>query len=473
METSTISTSTFEAITLQNDTITGASKLIGHFWQTSNARARGPMFCIVLGSLFVLALPTWLSAMTGYTADITAFVEDSKQNLIPAEQFRPYLYTIHDGSRLGDPYTDEYRVIVPWSNDTGVSLMGLGYGCAIWDDNWRYDNGSFIWTDHTLEECKLLWIISRYTSIYGFLGQNDTESLFQYPNGTNVTISKPTLDISAYLAVSYKSDPLAVSSNTQWYGRYSWNYNPYGRYWVSSISKDAPFINSNPMFYYADSGTDYSLELMNMRGRCQQPSQVRYKWGFSFLLLYVFLLTWLIWTIVMYVLFLDSYCHSRLNAAKRQMGLRRAILDLSVAMQKHLKLDDTLMHADSQVSSLVEGTQISYQNIMLDTLPPPRIQNAKFLPWIRREKWWLTAFCVFSLFLTMSWTVKRFAFGWSPSFSAMPVAGILIVLTLARKRRLRWLHFAGWFLPFWVGNIWSLVANSRETRMGLVQKRNV
>lgn len=144
METSTISTSTFEAITLQNDTITGASKLIGHFWQTSNARARGPMFCIVLGSLFVLALPTWLSAMTGYTADITAFVEDSKQNLIPAEQFRPYLYTIHDGSRLGDPYTDEYRVIVPWSNDTGVSLMGLGYGCAIWDDNWRYDNGSFI-----------------------------------------------------------------------------------------------------------------------------------------------------------------------------------------------------------------------------------------------------------------------------------------------------------------------------------------
>ncbi|KAK5079774.1 hypothetical protein LTR70_007586 [Exophiala xenobiotica] len=68
MESSVVSADVFEAITLQNDTIGGVFKLTKDCLQNRSARARGTMCCMILAALFVLILPTWLSAMTGYTA---------------------------------------------------------------------------------------------------------------------------------------------------------------------------------------------------------------------------------------------------------------------------------------------------------------------------------------------------------------------------------------------------------------------
>lgn len=459
MESSSVSTSTFEAISFQHDTLIGVSKLIRHLQQISSVPARGTMFCIILSSLFTLVLPTWLSAMTGYTADITAFVQDANENLIPAQDFLPWIYTIHDGKRLGDPYTDDYRVVVPWSDTTDMSLETGDYGCDFWN-GYPHTNGSITWTETANENCTLIWLISQYTSVYGLLGQNDTESLFMLPNHTNVTIPKPSLNISANLA-RYDVDCKYDSCDDAW-AKHIWYFSLYGSTWVSNITHDAPFHNSNPMFYYGSSGTAYNVTQMNERGSCQQPHQVRYKWGFSFLLLYAFLVTWLVWTVVMYGLFLDSYYNSRLNAADRKMGLKRAILDLSTSMQKHFKAEDVVLYSNAQLCSIVKEHEISYQNMIADPLPPARMEGAVVLPWTRREKWWLAALCVFSLFLGLSWVNERFSTGWSQYFSAMPVVGILIVLTLARKRRRRWLHFAFWFLFFWVGNIWWMTVSLRR-----------
>lgn len=56
---------------------------------------------------------TWLSAVTGYTTDITSFVRDKDGNLLSASIFRPVVYTVHDGERLGENHKNGSRFPVP------------------------------------------------------------------------------------------------------------------------------------------------------------------------------------------------------------------------------------------------------------------------------------------------------------------------------------------------------------------------
>lgn len=112
MESSSVSVETFKALTLQNDTTFGVSKLMRDFLKVGGTRTKFAVLCTILSALFVLLVPTWVSAMTGYTADIEGFVQDSNNNLAPAADFRLAIYTIHDVDRIG--FTKDYHVAIPW-----------------------------------------------------------------------------------------------------------------------------------------------------------------------------------------------------------------------------------------------------------------------------------------------------------------------------------------------------------------------
>lgn len=58
------------------------------------------MFCMLISTLYVLAFPTLMAAMTGYISTYRAYVEDNENNLIDYNKIREVRYLIHDGSRI-------------------------------------------------------------------------------------------------------------------------------------------------------------------------------------------------------------------------------------------------------------------------------------------------------------------------------------------------------------------------------------
>lgn len=50
--------------------------------------------------LFVLAFPTAAGAMTGYSANLQAFIQDESRRFVPFSELSTLYYTIHDGERI-------------------------------------------------------------------------------------------------------------------------------------------------------------------------------------------------------------------------------------------------------------------------------------------------------------------------------------------------------------------------------------
>lgn len=456
MENTAVSHDTFKAVTLQNDTISGVLILSKDFFRTGGARARWAMLWTILAGLFVLAIPTWSSAMTGYTADISAFVEDNNRNLVPSEDYRPVIYTIHDGDRLGEPYTKDYQVVLPWYNDEVSMDWSNTYDCTYAYFS-SYGTDKYSWRELSNVNCTLMWRLSEYVFNYGFLGLNTTESRFFFPNDTgsnnSLTLTAPNLNISANILIY--SESYMLDGNGSYY---PWYEIPWAAGWKNPITNNHTFNVSNPLFYDDGSGTTYNLTQFNERGSCQQLGLVKYKWGFSFLLLYIFVATWLAWTIGMYAFYLDTYFNSRLDIVGRRMGIERAVVDISEAMQKRLDLDQVDLADNPTIQSQVKGGQISYKELPLDYSVVTRAtklriwwRDFKLWPWIRSETWWMGLFLLFSLLFLLS--LKSIRRNWSPRFSIFPVVGILIVFAVRERIQNRWLIFTMWFILCCVCNI--------------------
>jgi hypothetical protein len=59
------------------------------------------MIWIILSTAFVVSFPTIASAMTGYSSNSKAYVQDVNGNLIPWNSSIPQLsFVIHDGQRV-------------------------------------------------------------------------------------------------------------------------------------------------------------------------------------------------------------------------------------------------------------------------------------------------------------------------------------------------------------------------------------
>lgn len=152
----------------------------------------------------------------------------------------------------------------------------------------------------------------------------------------------------------------------------AWYQTSFGRDWKRNDTGQMPFANSTPLFYHHTSDTAYDLTQFNENGSCQQLKDVKYKWGFSFLLLYAFVTTLLIWTFVLYGIYLDAYFHSRLDVVERNIGLERAVIDLSLAMQKKVDAASVGLHGNNRLAQCIKGGHMSYQDLSLDSLPPTR-----------------------------------------------------------------------------------------------------
>ena len=464
MEASSVSHDTFKAVTLQNDTITGLAILIKDFFKTGGRRAKVAMCWTILAGSFVLSVPTWLSAMTGYTADIKSFVQDKDSTLVPAGNFKPVIYTIHDGARFENGFPNDTRCAVPWRSSSRKLGLFNKYGCgSFYYNNFYYDNSfngtkNIYFGSYTTDiECKWMWAVSKYVSDYGFLGKSTAlDTIFHQPNdskNTTPVVFSPSLNISAHFAIS----PVLVDWGNQ---EYESNFSPYGRDWKNPDDGQYTFNVSSPVFWDSSSQTLYNLTQFNSAGSCQQQGLVKYKWGFSFLLLYVFVITFLVWTIGMWTFYLDSWLHSRLDVSQRQMGVERAVLDLSKAMQSKVDADQVELHSNSQLRTLVKINQLTCSELPLDWHVNTRWNKCRrwwrdfrFKQWAKDEKWWLCAMLFFDIMFALSFTTNL-TYGWAPYFAMFPGFGVFLVIVVGRKVRSRWLLFVFWFLLFWALNCW-------------------
>jgi hypothetical protein len=75
------------------------------------------MIFMVSTMIFICAFPTLGSAMTGYSANVKAFVKVTDDNLVAFDTFRRASFVIHDGRRVNQ--TDDFIVY----NDRGMNGM--------------------------------------------------------------------------------------------------------------------------------------------------------------------------------------------------------------------------------------------------------------------------------------------------------------------------------------------------------------
>jgi hypothetical protein len=59
------------------------------------------MLSILLSTVYVLAFPTLMAAMTGYITKTEPYVEDLDKNLVAMEKLEAVAYVVNDAKRIG------------------------------------------------------------------------------------------------------------------------------------------------------------------------------------------------------------------------------------------------------------------------------------------------------------------------------------------------------------------------------------
>ncbi|KAI0543983.1 hypothetical protein F4679DRAFT_589929 [Xylaria curta] len=302
---------------------------------------------IIFGMFFILAWPTLISAATGYVPITWPVIREqgseANPNLIAFSHFRPIAYIIHDF----------------WRINLNTSLIT----CDEFPDTCLWD----------VLPCTLLWNVSAYTSEYGFYGLSNRSSQFM-----STRLDPPTLDIEAYFVTK------------------AWPDGPdlYGSDWTDPRNQDG---NSHPFRdvlrrAWEYSNKTYSLADINTGGSCAPETDV-YRWGASFLQLFIIMILLSVWALGVFLLWL--FYHLRLQAIGKSKAPRgyQALEILTKNVNEQLQKSGFKLSAitDHQTKQLIKkrsgGGSISFKGL-LEVQP---LQS-----WIRTE--WPYAFASSSLF---------------------------------------------------------------------------
>lgn len=101
MEHHSVPLGTFEAIALQDSTFFALYKQIRNFFSIKGWRHQLRVLWIILSTLFIVAFPTLVGAMTGYAPVTDPFVEGKDGQLVPLTSYRQVRYIVHDADRVG------------------------------------------------------------------------------------------------------------------------------------------------------------------------------------------------------------------------------------------------------------------------------------------------------------------------------------------------------------------------------------
>jgi hypothetical protein len=210
--------------------------------------------------------------------------------------------------------------------------------------------------------------------IYGISGLNNTKSTFR-----NQTLSSPSLNITAYEAAEI------------------WNgfVNPNGMFAYTNIKFQT-------VYYYGTTQEYFDTEKLQANGSCQPTST--YKWGFSFMILFICLLLVLLWSIGTYIMWLKAHLALRAHGEPEIVGEYKAVIELAAAMNnefgKHNENTEFLREQQIQgkIRHVMNGGTMWYDS---------PLQGKEFTfwdgfkRWVKKDKWWWPAYISSAAFLVL------------------------------------------------------------------------
>lgn len=153
-------------------------------------------------------------------------------------------------------------------------------------------------------------------------------------------------------------------------------------------------------------GVPYPFDYLSVNGTCQPLGP--YQWGFSFLLLFIFLLTLLIWSIGTYIFWLEAHLALKVRDIREIPGNYKAVIGLGAAMQREFvkEGEDITCLEERQIISRIhrdlKGGAIKNDGAIIRQ-PQYRFREV-IKRWFRRDKWWFGGFLV----LTAIWLTLLF-----------------------------------------------------------------
>ncbi|KAF1962068.1 hypothetical protein CC80DRAFT_434807 [Byssothecium circinans] len=266
------------------------------------------MLCMLISTLYVLAFPTLMSAMTGYIATSEAYIEDNDHNLVEFNKAVGVRYIIHDGARIG------------YNNPVVVTLQDTSLLEAV--NNYTSTYADERWPPLTFFQTRIppaMWnefLVKRPSTFVW------DQKIFP--------LDEPTLNITLMRDLKR---PKPISPGVRytepiypdWY--YPETISPGLKYAYYSLSSNSS----------ADSGrqdTYYSSSYVHEHGSCK-PSDT-YQWGFSYIFLFMMSIFNFVWSCVMVGMWWDTVRGSRMYRAGRRPGLLRSVLDMAKAIREEL-----------------------------------------------------------------------------------------------------------------------------------------
>uniref|UniRef100_A0A8H7NPF8 Uncharacterized protein n=1 Tax=Bionectria ochroleuca TaxID=29856 RepID=A0A8H7NPF8_BIOOC len=269
------------------------------------------MWFLVIAALFVVAFPTLMSSLAGYTTANQAWVDLGERGLDSYSQAFPLAFIIHDGKQVGLPENQH----VPYDEGArGLVVQKTNYLPSI--------IGGYQSIKSPRSHADLIGNTTTYFLIYGL--SNMAESAIE--KGQNNTtwggerLQGPPLNITAF-------------------------YLPRADF----ISKDTE---------------TYDMATIQKNGTCQ-PIQNRYQWGFSFLQLFINIILLSLWTIGMALVWVKSHLTLKLNGFAAIYNNWKGLLEftevlggqLKAAKIEYLSIDDKQL--ELEIEKLLQGGSVT------------------------------------------------------------------------------------------------------------------
>lgn len=310
--------------------------------------------------------------MTGYAPNIGEYVRARDGSIVPWKNFTLVDYVIHDGWRIG--LDGEYLAIGSTSEPLDLVGSNTDDNCAYWQrvpTDTEYVDPEAIETyfpqDITDRDCVIVWSTALYGVRYGYQPSNKNSTFNN--TGKVIHLPTPTLNISMfYLPSAYPRSlvtyPTGESSGYHDDAQATFSFHGY---------------NDTSEARWAYNNETYDMAYLKKNGTC--PQQDTYKWGFSFLLLFIFCIIQAVWFIGMYILWMEAYLSSRHHRAGRDMGIHRAALDFATAIRKDMSDEATEDLGNTEIRRRLRrnlDSGVLRMNVLdPSALPPNRAENLK------------------------------------------------------------------------------------------------
>ncbi|CAI6334661.1 unnamed protein product [Periconia digitata] len=339
---------TYRTIFLQDQSLVLAiPKVIRDFIYRRRLHSRFVMVCMISTFCFILVFPTLASAMTGYTSNMKAYVPDRDGNLMAFDAFRSVLFIVHDGSRINQ--TDEYFVT---SDEEAGSNLWTPYSSSMNDlDRATCGEKILIGVPKTIHSLRTInWVSSLSKMGYGPSYPEITRSEVK-----NVSSSIGLIDVSITTIYDLDCSSCLTSDgiDVESFGYGGTNQTNSSFMMTTLISPPSlnitGFFLPDDMFSRYEGEHDpskaiwrhfddtYDLEYVTSLGTCQATKT--YRWGFSFLLLYIMLCLLLVWTLAMMGIWLYAQVLLKKHGITDVSGEIKAVFELAqiVALTKNCK----------------------------------------------------------------------------------------------------------------------------------------